>query len=125
MKKPFLILLISSLFFACVPEDHILEIEIVNNTAEPVRDVAVLTASDRVTFEVDVLPPGQEIAHTLQVPGNTADGKYTFRFTRSNGEQETATGSYLEEDEGYLKKTLVFGIQEESVNVEQEVLEVE
>lgn len=124
MKRTFTLLLVLTLFFACVPEDHVLEIEIVNQTAEPVTDIELLTASDRVSFKADVLPAGQEITHTLQVPGNNADGQYTFRFSR-NGVQETATGSYLEEEEEYLKKILIFEIQEQSVNVEQEVLEAE
>ncbi|MCY2686400.1 hypothetical protein [Salinimicrobium sp. TH3] len=124
MKKIYLLLFIAGLFFACVPEDHVLEIEIVNNTSQPVKDIKILTAGDRVSFAADVLPAGQDIAHTLQVKSNIADGKYTFRFTRSNGEQELVQGTYLEEGEGYLKKTLLFSIQEQAVNVDQKVLEV-
>lgn len=125
MKKFFTILLITSFFFACVPEDHVLEIEIVNNSLEPVKDIKVFTAGEKVSFEADNLPPGQEIVHTLQVPGNSADGQYTFRFKRKNGKEESATGSYLEERDGPLKKTLIFEIQESAVNVSQKALEVE
>ena len=125
MERPFLILLITSLLFACVPEDHVLEIEIVNYSSEPVKDITLSTAGDRVSFAADVLPTRQEIAHTMQVKEAFADGKYTFRFSRNNREQETATGRYLEEGEGFLKKTLVFKILEQSVNVDQRVLEVE
>ncbi|WP_156877175.1 hypothetical protein [Salinimicrobium terrae] len=125
MKKNLLLLFFTGLFFSCVPEDHVLEIEIVNNTAEPVENLKLFTAGDRVSFEADVLPAGQEIAHTLQVPGNSADGKYTFSFSRSNGQQESTTGSYLEEEEGALKKILEFEIQDEGVNVNHQVLDVE
>ncbi|MHA6279107.1 hypothetical protein ACXYMT_02920 [Salinimicrobium sp. CAU 1759] len=125
MKRSLLLLFLTMLFFACVPEDHVLEIEIVNNTSQPIRDIKLSTAGDRVSFEADNLPPGQEIGHTLQVKGNSADGEYTFRFLRSNGKQESATGSYMDDEEGALKKTLVFNVQEKSVNVEHKVLEVE
>ena len=125
MKRSFLLLFISLFILSCVPEDHVLEIEIVNNTNQPVQDIMLSTAGDRVSFEADNLPSGQEIDHTMQVKGNTADGKYTFRFTRSNGKQESVTGSYLDEGKGGLKKTLVFSIQEQSVNVEHEILEIE
>lgn len=125
MKSVLFSFLISILFFSCVPEDHVLEIEIVNNTSEPVQNIEVLTAEDKYSFKADNLPPGQKIDHTLQVPGNSADGTYTFRFSRNSGEQESTTGSYLKEEEGYLKKTLVFDIQDQGVNVEQKVLEVE
>lgn len=125
MNKSFFLLILIFSFFSCVPEDHVLEIEIVNNTTEPVRNIKVLTAGEKMSFEADNLPPGQEIAHTLNVPGNTADGKYTFRFTRSNGKEESATGSYLDGDEGALKKTLIFEVQEDGVNVEHKVLETE
>lgn len=125
MKKTFLLLLMTAFLFACVPEDHVLEIEIVNNTSEPVKDLRIYTAEDRVGFKADNLPAGQKIGHTMQIKGNFADGQYTFRFLRNNGNQESATGSYLEEEEGALKKTLVFIIQEQGVKVEQKVLEVE
>ncbi|WP_156879244.1 hypothetical protein [Salinimicrobium xinjiangense] len=125
MKKLFYILFIPFLLFACVPEDHVLEIEIVNNTTEPVNELLVTTAGEKSSFEADVLPPGQKINHTLRVPGNAADGKYTFRFSRSNGEQSSTTGNYLEEEDGALKKTLVFNIRDQDVNVEQKTLEVE
>lgn len=125
MKRSFLVLLLTTLFYACAPEDHVLEIEIVNNASEPVQDLKVFTADDRVAFKADVLPPGEDIAHTLQVPGNFADGKYNFSFTRSNGNRETATGSYLEEDGSYVKKTLVFSIQEGAVNVDHRTFEAE
>lgn len=125
MKRSLLFLFLSSIILSCVPEDHVLEIEIVNNTNEPVKEVFLMTAGDRVSFKADNLPAGQDIEHTMRVKQNIADGEYTFRFTRSNGEQEVATGSYLEENKGALKKTLVFSIQEEGVNVEQKVLEVE
>jgi hypothetical protein len=125
MKKSLLLLFLSFLFFACVPEDHVLEIEIVNNTGEPVKDIILSTAGDKVSFKADNLPAGQDIEHTMQVKENFADGQYIFRFTRSNGEQESATGSYMDEEEGALKKTLVFSIQEQGVNVENKVLEVE
>lgn len=123
MKRFFTILLFFSFFFACVPEDHVLEIEIINNTSERVQNLEVFTAGEKMNFSADNLPPGQKISHTLQVPGNSADGQYTFRFTRSNGEKGSATGSYLDDTEGALKKTLVFDIQEEGVNVEHKVLD--
>lgn len=125
MKKLFLLLILSISLFACVPEDHVLEIEIRNNTLEPVQDLQVVTAGDRTSFKADNLPPGEVINHTLQVKGNFADGNYTFSFSRKNGEQESTTGSYTEEKEGALKKTLVFNIQEQGVEVEQRALEVE
>ena len=125
MKKPFLLLIIFILSVACVPEDHVLEIEIQNNTSQPVKELYLSTAADKFSFKADNLPPGQQIEHTLQVPEALADGEFTFRFTRNNGERGSATGSYLQNEEGALKKTLVFNIQEESVNVEQKVLEVE
>jgi hypothetical protein len=124
MKKSFYVLTIMFFMMACVPEDHVLEIEIVNNTTEPVKDIYLSTAGDRISFKADNLPAGEDIAHTMEVKKALADGQYTFRFTRSTGEQETATGSYLDDEEGALKKTLVFNIQEEDVNVEQKVLEV-
>lgn len=125
MKKSLFIVLLTSFFFSCVPEDHVLEIEIQNNTSERITDVKVFTAGERVTFEVDALPAGQQIDHTTQIPGNSADGQFIFQFSRSNGEQESATGNYLENGEGSLKKTLVFDVQEQGVNVEQKSLEVE
>lgn len=123
MKKSFFLLFSVFSLFACVPEDHVLEIEIINNTTEPVKNIFLSTAGDKVSFKADNLPAGQDIEHTMQVKEAVADGQYTFRFTRSNGEQATATGSYLDNTEGALKKTLVFDIQEESVNVEHKVLE--
>lgn len=125
MKKSFFLLFTIFSFFACVPEDHVLEIEIVNNTGEPVEDLILSTAGDRVSFKADNLPAGQNIEHTMQVKQAVADGQYTFRFTRSSGKQESVTGSYSDNAEDALKKTLVFNIQEEGVNVEQKVLEVE
>ncbi|WP_324719675.1 hypothetical protein [Salinimicrobium sp. HB62] len=125
MKRIFTLLLFISLIFSCVPEDHVLEIEIVNNTGQPVRDLMLSTAENRVSFKADNLPAGQDIEHTMQVKESFADGQYTFRFTRSNGKEESATGSYMEEGEGALKKTLVFDIREEGVNVEHKVLETE
>lgn len=125
MKKIFLFTFITTLLFSCVPEDHVLEIEIQNNTSQPVKDIKVFTAGDKVSFEVDVLPAGQKIDHTMQIQGNVADGQYTMQFSRNNGEQESATGNYMEEEEGALKKTLVFNIGEQGVEVEQKVLEVE
>lgn len=124
MKRSILALFLTLLVFSCAPEDHVLEIEIINNTSQPVKDIVLNTAGDRVGFKADNLPAGQDISHTLQVRGSIADGNYTFNFTRSSGEQETATGSYLNGDEGALKKTLVFSIQEKGVNVERKVLEV-
>ena len=124
MKKIITLLLFIGLIFSCVPEDHVLELELVNNTSERVKNLKVFTAGEKVSFEVDALPAGQEIAHTLQVPANSADGKYTFRFTRSNGKEESVTGSYLKDGEDYLKKTLVFDIQQNAVNVNQKMLEV-
>lgn len=126
MKRSFFLLFITSFFFffSCVPEDHVLEIEIVNNTTEPVKDIFLSTAGDRVTFNADNLPAGQNIEHTMQVKETFADGEYTFRFLRSNGKEETATGSYSDDAEGALKMTLLFNIQEEGVNVEQKALEV-
>ncbi|NJW52837.1 hypothetical protein [Salinimicrobium oceani] len=125
MKGLPLILIFSMFFFACVPEDHVLEIEIVNHTDEPVQSIRLSTAKDRLSFEADNLPPGQEIGHTLQVKESVADGEYIFRFIRSNGQQESVSGSYLEEEEGAVKRTLIFNVQEKSVNVEHRVLEVE
>lgn len=125
MKKFFLLLTLIGLFGSCVPEDHVLEIEIINNTSEPVRDIMVSTAGEKVSFKADNLPAGQDIDHTMQIKENLADGIYTFRFIRSNGKQETAKGSYLDKEEGALKKTLVFNIQEEGVNIQHKVLEVE
>ena len=126
MKRLIFLLFLTSFFFffSCVPEDHVLEIEIVNNTTEPVKNIFLSTAGDRISFKADNLPPGQNIEHTMQVKETFADGEYTFRFLRNNGKEEAVTGSYLEEDPGALKKTLVFDIQDEGVNVEQEVLEV-
>lgn len=110
------------LLLACVPEDHVLEIEIINNTAEPVKDLKVITAGGKVSFEADNLPAGQKIGHTLNISGNSADGEFTFRFSRSGGEEVSSSGSYLEEDGGYLKKILIFHIQQQGVKVEQKVL---
>jgi hypothetical protein len=124
MKKIFTLLFFIGLIFSCVPEDHVLELELVNNTSEAVKNLKVFTAGEKVSFEVDVLPAGEEIAHSLQVPKDAVDGKYTFRFTRSNGKQESVTGSYLKEGEDYLKKTLVFDIQQNAVNVNHKMLEV-
>jgi hypothetical protein len=125
MKKVLVLFLMILILPACVPEDHLLEIEIQNNSSEPVRDVKVFTAGDKVSFEVDVLPAGQKIDHTLRIKENSADGEYNFRFSRSNGERESATGSYLQEEERAFKKTLVFNIQERGVEVEQKALKVE
>lgn len=124
MKKIFILLLFTGSIFSCVPEDHVLELELVNNSSEAVKNLKVFTAGEKVSFEVDVLPAGEEIAHSLQVPKDAVDGKYTFRFTRSNGKQESVTGSYLKEGEDYLKKTLVFDIQQNAVNVNHKMLEV-
>ncbi|UZH53975.1 hypothetical protein JRG66_08085 [Salinimicrobium tongyeongense] len=124
MKKIFTLLFFIGSIFSCVPEDHVLELELVNNTSEAVKNLKVFTAGEKVSFEVDVLPAGEEIAHSLQVPKDAVDGKYTFRFTRSNGKQESVTGSYLKEGEDYLKKTLVFDIQQNAVNVNHKMLEV-
>lgn len=125
MKNSIFAIILSVFIVSCVPEDHVLELEIINSTGEPVKDVKVLTAGDKITFEVDVLPAGQKIDHTLNIGNDVADGKYTFRFSRNNGAQESTSGSYLEEGGKYLKKTLVFQIQEENVKVDQKVLEVE
>lgn len=125
MRRSFFAIFLSVLLFSCVPEDHVLEVEIINSTSEPIQNLRLLTGEDNVSFNADNLPAGQEINHTLQVPGNFADGKYTFRFTRSNGEEESTTGSYMEEEEGALKKILVFEIEEQGVNVDHKVLEVE
>ncbi len=125
MKKIFSLVLLITLLFACVPEDHVLEIEIVNNTNEPVKNIFLSTAGDRISFKADNLPAGEQIDHTMQVKENFADGKYTFKLTRSNGNQEQASGSYLDEGEEALKKTLVFSIQEKGINVEKKVLEIE
>ncbi|MCX2836949.1 hypothetical protein OQ279_02190 [Salinimicrobium sp. MT39] len=124
MKRIFTVLLFIGLIFSCVPEDHVLELELVNNTSETVKNLRVFTAGEKVSFEVDALPAGQEIAHTLQVPGDAVDGKYTFRFTRNNGKEESVTGSYLQEGDDYFKKTLVFDIQQNAVNVSHKNLEV-
>ncbi len=125
MKNLFSILLLVCLFYACVPEDHVLEIEIVNNTSEPVQDLSINTAGDMVGFKADNLPAGQKIDHTLQVPRNFADGDYTFSFSRSNGQKGSATGSYLDNQGEPLKETLVFNIQEQEVIVERKVLKTE
>lgn len=122
MKRKYLTLLMFFLLLACVPEDHVLEIEIINNTAEPVKDLKVITAGGKVSFEADNLPAGQKIGHTLNISGNSADGEFTFRFSRSGGEEVSSSGSYLEEDGGYLKKILIFNIQQQGVKVEQKVL---
>lgn len=97
MKRKYLTLLMFFLLLACVPEDHVLEIEIINNTAEPVKDLKVITAGGKVSFEADNLPAGQKIGHTLNISGNSADGEFTSRFSRSGGEEVSSSGSYLEE----------------------------
>lgn len=125
MKRSFLTLILSTLIISCVPKDHVLEIEVINNSSEPIEDVRVITGGDKISFKADVLPAGQKIDHTLNIPEAFFDGGYTFRFTRSNGEEMSTTGNYSDEGEGQLKKTLVFEVQEQDVTVNEKVLEVE
>ena len=61
----------------------------------------------------------------MQVKRSLLTENTFLKFSRRNGEQETITGRNLQEGEGYLKKTLVFKIMEESVNVDQRILEAE
>lgn len=119
MKKMLFLLIVTGLFISCVPEDHVLEIEIRNNSAENIKDIKISTADGKTTFLADALSPGEDISHTLKVPNKFADGAYKLEFYRGNGEKETSTGRYLEEEEGYLKKILAFTILEDSVNVQQ------
>lgn len=124
MKKIVFLLIVIGCFTGCVPEDHILEIEIQNNSAQDIRDIRVSTADEKATFLADALAPGEEISHTLKVPNKFADGTYNLEFYRNNGKREASTGRYLEEEEGFLKKILVFTILEDSVNVQQKEFEV-
>ncbi len=124
MKKILFLLIVIGCFTNCVPEDHVLEIEIQNNSAENIQNIQVSTAGDKATFLAEALSPGEEISHTLKVPNKFADGIFKLEFYRRNGESETSTGRYLEEEEGFLKKILVFTILEDSVNVQQKKFEV-
>ncbi len=124
MKKFFFLLIFIGYFTGCVPEDHVLEIEIQNNSDDTIENIKVSTADDKATFLADALPPGEELSHTLRVPNKLVDGIYKLEFYRNNGKKETSTGRYLEEEEGYLKKILSFTIREGSVNVQQKELEV-
>lgn len=124
MKKMLFLLVVTGWFISCVPEDHVLEIEIRNNSAENIKNIKISTADDEATFLADALSPGEEISHTLKVPNQFADGIYKLEFTRNSGERETSTGRYLEKEEGFLKKILAFTILEDSVNVQQKEFEV-
>lgn len=124
MKKILILLIFIKGFTGCVPEDHILEIEIQNNSAEDIKDIRISTADDKTTFLADALAPGEEISHTLKVPNEFSDGTYKLEFYRNNGKREASTGRYLEGEEGFLKKILAFTILEDSVNVQQKEFEV-
>ena len=118
MKKISLFLLTIFSFFGCMPEDHFLEVVIQNNSSQPLRDLEVITAGGKVSFSANVLPAGEDIGHVLEVKEQFVDGKYTFRFLRSNNARETATGSYLEQTEAGRKKTITFKVQEDEIEVE-------
>ena len=94
MKKLLAITIILTLNSCFMFNENGIEMEIKNDSSEPISNVEFTTSENLDVIKIDRIEPNESVTEFLSMRKNKSDGAYSLTFTRANGKKEMSGGGY-------------------------------
>ena len=94
MKKYIVIALMLTLHSCFLFKGNGIEVNITNNSGEPITKVEFTTTEKLDVIKIDKIEPKESVTEYLSMRNNKSDGSYSLTFTRANGKKEISGGGY-------------------------------
>jgi len=94
MKKLIAITLILTLNSCYLFKKDGIEVQIKNNSSEPITHVEFTTSEKLEIIEIDKIEPNETVTEFLSMRKNKSDGAYSLSFTRTSGKKEIRGDGY-------------------------------
>ena len=94
-----------------------IEMEIKNNSNEPITNVEFTTSEKLEVIKIDRIEPNESVNEFLSMRDNQFDGTYSLIFNRANGKKEISVGGYYTNGSS-LNKWVKFEVKNDTTIVE-------
>ena len=98
---------------SCSFKENGIEMEITNNSKEPITEVEFTTSERLQIIKIGSIQPNETVKEFLSMRQNKSDGFYWLTFTRHDGKKEICGGGYYTNGKS-LDKLVKFEIKSDT-----------
>lgn len=114
--KNILLLISSFLLISCSYFKTGVEVEIINTTEKPVKNIKLYTSENKEVLTFATLKSGGKISDFLKMNENKTDGHYILEFTNEKGEIKKTVAGYYSNGKS-LDQKIIFEIEKDTIKL--------